>query len=170
MDHVLEMYDQTVRNYPGGAMMEYLSKENIINKKFILNRCGAETAKLIEVVRCQRNSDRYMLKSQLKFWLKPIYRFFRDPTYRRELLLKELLWEEFNSLKIGRFRQGGEIHQWMYDRYSLSRLLIKSGFEDIANRTADESYVINWSTYNLDTEPDGSIYKPDSLYMEALKT
>jgi hypothetical protein len=34
---------------------------------------------------------------------------------------------------------------------------------------ADESYITNWTSFNLDTEPDGSIYKPDSLYMEAVK-
>jgi hypothetical protein len=33
--------------------------------------------------------------------------------------------------KIGSFRLGGEIHMWMYDRFSHSRLLREVGFEDI---------------------------------------
>jgi hypothetical protein len=26
-----------------------------------------------------------------------------------------------------------------------------------------------WSQFNLDTEPDGIVYKPDSLYLEVIK-
>jgi hypothetical protein len=85
------------------------------------------------------------------------------------LYLKQLLGSEYKALQIGRFRQGGEIHQWMYDRYSLSVLLNKIGLEQVKKCSAKESYVPNWISWNLDTEPDGSIYKPDSLYMEGIK-
>ncbi|QUY40607.1 hypothetical protein [Acaryochloris marina] len=57
----------------------------------------------------------------------------------------------------------------MYDRYSLARLLKECGFEQITQRSATESYIPGWSSFNLDTEADGNIYKPDSLYMEAIK-
>lgn len=77
---------------------------------------------------------------------------------------------ELKALQLGQFRQGGEVHQWMYDRYSLSMLLKKCGLEKIVNRTASTSYIPDWASFNLDTEPNGSIYKPDSLYMEAVKT
>ncbi|MCM1983016.1 hypothetical protein [Lyngbya confervoides] len=43
------------------------------------------------------------------------------------------------------------------------------GFTQIQQRTADESYIADWSSFNLDTEPDGSIYKPDSFYIEAVR-
>jgi hypothetical protein len=43
------------------------------------------------------------------------------------------------------------------------------GYEQITKRTADESYISDWSSFNLDTENDTSVYKPDSLYMEAVK-
>jgi hypothetical protein len=76
---------------------------------------------------------------------------------------------DLHALQIGRFRQSGEVHQWMYDSYSLSILLRNCGLEKIVNRTASESYIHDWGDFNLDTEPDGSIYKPDSLYMEAVK-
>jgi hypothetical protein len=49
------------------------------------------------------------------------------------------------------------------------RLLEDCGFQQIVRRTATESYIPDWPEFNLDTEPDGSVYKPDSLFMEAIK-
>jgi hypothetical protein len=57
----------------------------------------------------------------------------------------------------------------MYDRYSLASLLQKCGLGKIVQRTASESYISNWTNFNLDTELDGTVYKPDSLFMEAVK-
>ena len=57
----------------------------------------------------------------------------------------------------------------MYDRYSLARLLRDSGFRDPVRREANESLIPGWTKFNLDTEPDGTVYKPDSMYMEAVK-
>lgn len=68
---------------------------------------------------------------------------------------------------VGELRLSGEVHQWMYDRYSLSRLLAEVGFRDVRPRTASESEIEGFASYHLDTEPDGSIYKPDSFFVEA---
>jgi putative methyltransferase (TIGR04325 family) len=35
-------------------------------------------------------------------------------------------------LEVGRFRLGGEVHQWMYDTYSLKKLMAEAGVIDIA--------------------------------------
>ncbi|HEY9673862.1 MAG TPA: methyltransferase domain-containing protein [Waterburya sp.] len=168
---LLEMFDQTVRNISGGEMGAYLSREQIPNEKFIINRIGMEAKNLIEAVRQQRKHPQStpVPEGQTKQLLKQIYCFFRYPAYRRELLLKKLLGQEYSALQIGRFRQSGEVHQWMYDRYSLARLLEKCGLQNIIQRTATESYISNWSSFNLDTELDGTVYKPDSLFMEAIK-
>lgn len=58
----------------------------------------------------------------------------------------------------------------MYDRYSLLCLLKQCGFSNIIQRSAFDSDIQNWTSFNLDTEMDGTVYKPDSLYMEAIKT
>jgi hypothetical protein len=88
----------------------------------------------------------------------------------KEKAIKAILGEsDYKALQFGRFRLGGEIHLWMYDRFSLSRLLMQSGFENPVQRTPFESAIEEWKRYNLDTEPDGTVYKPDSLYMEARK-
>lgn len=71
--------------------------------------------------------------------------------------------------EIGRFRRSGETHQWMYDRFSLHRLLTRAGFDDPCIRTASESAIPDFVGYCLDTAVDGTVRKPDSLFMEAVK-
>lgn len=72
-----------------------------------------------------------------------------------------------NAREVGEFRLGGEIHQWMYDRYSLGKLMADCGFQDIHSCQADESDIEGFTSYHLDTEPNGSVYKPDSFFIEA---
>ncbi|MEN9215002.1 MAG: hypothetical protein Q6K12_07195, partial [Gloeomargarita sp. DG_1_6_bins_138] len=88
----------------------------------------------------------------------------------REKLTLFVLGKEYELLKIMRFRNSGEIHQWMYDAYSLGQLLNQVGFSEIKVQSPHRSYLTDWCRFNLDTEPDGSVYKPHSLYMEAKKT
>ena len=63
----------------------------------------------------------------------------------------------------------GELHRWMYDRYSLQSLLIECGFREPRVETATTSRIDGWVTFCLDTEADGTIYKPESLFVEAIK-
>jgi predicted SAM-dependent methyltransferase len=166
---VIEMIDQSVRNYSGGDMAAYLTQEAIPNQAFAIDRLGTEGKKLIAAGQQQRAKGQQVTAAD-RHWLKPIYRFIRYPNYRRNTILKLLLGKpDYQALEIGRFRVSGEVHQWMYDRYSLTKLLNETNFTDIVRRTATESYLPNWSSFNLDTETDGGIYKPDSLFMEATK-
>ncbi len=57
----------------------------------------------------------------------------------------------------------------MYDRYSLARLLRHVGFQDPQAMHASESRIACWPDCCLDTGPDGSARKPDSLFMEAVR-
>lgn len=165
---LLELFDQIARNHSGGDMAAYLRQEHIPNKAFVLKRLGTEAKNLIESGRqpCQNPLSSY---SWFKQTFSPAYQFLRDSSYRREIFLKLFLSsEDYQALQIGRFRLGGEIHQWMYDRYSLAKLLKDCRFEQIVQQSATESYVPNWPDFDLDTEEDGSVYKPDSLFMEAI--
>ena len=76
---------------------------------------------------------------------------------------------QLTAEEIGKFRKSGEIHQWMYDSYSLGKLLKEVGFRNIKKCEAHESSIDIFSSYFLDMEPDGSVRKPDSLFMEAVK-
>lgn len=151
-------------------MATYLAHEKLNNIQFILKRCGTEAKNLIEIAHLSRGNSKITnsLKERSQF-LQPLRHFLHYFQYPRETLLKLILGREYSALQIGRFRQSGEVHQWMYDRYSLAKLLEDCGFQQIVQRTAAESYIPNWPDFNLDTELDGSVYKPDSLFMEAIK-
>jgi hypothetical protein len=57
----------------------------------------------------------------------------------------------------------------MYDRFSLSRVLKAAGFGDIQIVTPTLSRIPAWAKYELDSAEDGQPFKPDSLYVEAIK-
>lgn len=150
---LLEMYDQTVRNQGGGGMIEYISEVSRNNDDFLIARNGAETRELIQNVRkaTYHTSSKPGMKARIK-----------------QKLIKMLLKSDTEALRIGQFRLGGEIHQWMYDRYSLAKLLEQNGFIDAKVMKADESKINNWNSFGLDMK-NGEIRKPDSLFMEAVK-
>lgn len=66
------------------------------------------------------------------------------------------------------FRGSGEIHYWMYDSFSLGRVMDKYGFVNIKQCKANESSIKNFSDYKLEVI-NGKERKPDSLYMEGIK-
>ena len=63
----------------------------------------------------------------------------------------------------------GELHRWMYDKYSLGALLSAAGFRDVRTQVLPESRIDAWSEFHLDTNEDGTVYKPGSLYMEGVR-
>jgi len=132
---VLEMYDQTVRNKSGGEMVTYLLRKHLDNENFILERWGIEAKKLI-ASRHQQPQPTPLPENKIKRLVKQLYRFVCYSSYRRELLIKSLLGEEYNALQVGRFRQNGEVHQWMYDRYSLALLLEKCSLKNITQHSS----------------------------------
>ena len=69
---------------------------------------------------------------------------------------------------IGEFRMGGEVHMWMYDRFSLSRLLLSCGFRNPTVKNPFESDIPDFGGYELDVK-DTVVYDPKSLFMEARK-
>lgn len=155
---MIEMYDQCVRTESGGEMKFFFKNDKIINRDFIKKRIGY----FFDVITNYKTSG----------WKKKIKEIIPEDKINliRKLIksISHIIPGEKNR-QIGRFRLSGEIHQWMYDKFSLKRLLAKQGFDQIIRRTATDSYIENWYEYNLDTEPDGTIYKADSIYMEAKK-
>jgi predicted SAM-dependent methyltransferase len=74
-----------------------------------------------------------------------------------------------DPVTVGQFRLGGEVHQWMYDRYSLGQLMTHAGFVQVRDCSAASSSIEGFAAYYLDTEQDGTVYKPDSFFLEAQK-
>lgn len=157
---LIEMFDQTVRNNTGGAMLKYLGQKEIENEDFVMSRIGLEGITLREnILKTQPAPSEinggvvWKFKQLVKKILAPLI----GP---REIT-------EFE--RIGRFRLGGEIHQWMYDRFSLRRLLEDAKFSQFVIRGPFTSYIENWESYELDGRKP-VVRKPDSLYVEAVKS
>lgn len=169
---LIELYDQTVRESTGGYMTTYLFSEGLTNKDFLVGRVGAEAKQAIEYADRMRRRPRQAdaaAGAPRPSVLGRLRRILRDGGARREALARRLLGAEYELLELGRFRRGGEIHLWMYDRYSLARALEEEGFRGARVVGPAESRVPGWADFNLDTEPSGAVYKPDSLFMEASK-
>jgi predicted SAM-dependent methyltransferase len=150
---MLEMYDQTVREKSGGEMASYLQKDHIPNKEFIVQRLGEEAKALLDAPKSKSARRSLPLMQKLK-----------------KAVLKSVLGEKgLRALEIGKFRMGGEVHRWMYDRHSLGKLLHTVGFANARVTSPTDSSIQGWNSYHLDTLPDGTVIKPDSLFMEAVK-
>jgi predicted SAM-dependent methyltransferase len=154
---IIEMFDQTTREFSGGEMVQFVRKATPSQLTFLKARLGGELDRMLprvsQVSRSETSPQRISLGNRL-----------------RRLTLRLLVGTEgLAAYDRGRFRSSGEVHIWMYDRYSLGRALELVGFAETKQFGPSESGIANWSGFNLDTEPDGRVYKPDSLYMEASK-
>lgn len=139
---MLELFDQMVRNVSGGEMLNYWKQDTIPAEDFVIERVGSEVKNVLNKIRQNAGAATATMPQ----------------TYNKNIAL--------DPYQIGRFRLSGEIHQWMYDRYSLGKLLKQAGFREVRVCRADESMIANFNSYLLDIEPDGSVRKPDSLFME----
>lgn len=186
---MVELYDQTVRETSGGAYGYYWGQEQVPNEDYMVQRMGYEyrnARKAYHESKKHQAADTKIAMATEKLPARPpANRFLKPSTYinriKKRFLKVDL--EKITRLKqelhaqmqteaayaqLGRFRRNGEIHQWMYDRFSLKRLLETVGFGSVQQTTAYESRLPSWNSYELDTE-NGEVRKPDSLFMEAVK-
>ena len=162
---LLEMYDQTVRNYSGGQMVELLRQPELVNENYIIDRIGFQGKNIRNYYLAPKDSKEPTFN--LKVVIRKIKKagMIKVVKYIIRRIRKILSSEEH---KIGSFRLGGEVHMWMYDRFSLSRLLREIGFVDIEIKSPFESSIPEWDKYELDVK-DGAEFDPTSLFIEARK-
>ena len=159
---LLEMYDQTVRNVPGGHMAEFFKTPKMVNEKFVIDRIG-RVGRDIREAYLSGKSDRSNLSKA-----------FSSPTMFKKALrfglikVAKMLGLYSKATEVGSFRLGGEIHMWMYDRYSLGKLLLQCGFSSATVKSPSTSDIPNWDSYELDIR-EGNAVDPTSLFMEAKK-
>lgn len=164
---MLELLDQSVRSYSGGQMGKYLVNPEIKNKEFVSSRIGLEAENYWKIDRGPAPQKSWLEKIQsksLNWYLE------KTRTTLAKILVKLIAGEEMSqAFSAGIFRQkSGEIHQWMYDQFSLRRILEEAGFIEVKVCQADESRIEDFNHYNLDIL-DGKVRKPDSLFMEGIK-
>lgn len=163
---MLELYDQAVRNFSGGEMARFLANLDEKDRFFVRSRIGVEAEKFWAPKQALPRG--YQLNTLVN----------RIPWGRLLKLSREKLagWlvyliagkAAFRNFQMGIFRGSGEVHQWMYDRYSLKRLLEQAGFVNVKICAANESRIPEYEKYSLDVL-NGITRKPDSLYVEASK-
>jgi len=167
----LELYDQMTRELSGGQMAAYLQQDVIPNEAFVLDRIGFEGRQLIERGRSHRtkapNSD---IGRQIPVRLGQLIRHARNaPQLLRERIIRAALGAEYDLLQLGRFRRSGELHLQMFDRLALAECLESAGFHNCRQVGPTESSIPHWPSFHLDADSEGNAFKPDSLYMEAVK-
>ena len=142
---MLEMLDQLIRTRPGGRMRDMWMIKDHPATEYIKERVGGE----YDAARTAFESfyDRFGVEAT-SFGPHDC-----DPPAKEH----------------AEFRQIGEIHRWMYDRFGLSRLMNQVGFTATQVVGPIESRIPNWAEFGLESGPDGSMKKPDSLTVEAIK-
>lgn len=171
---MLEIFDQMVREHSGGEMLSWLRQNPLPNEAFVFERIGEEGRALVEGLRGRAPAPRMPALAtgiSLRRGLAGLRRRIAAlPAMVRERRLSRLLGPDgLRALEIGRFRLGGEVHQWQYDHFSLARLLHAAGFSDPVPQDAVTSLIPEWSGFHLDTLPDGTPIKPDLFFMEAIR-
>lgn len=159
---LLELFDQMVRAKSGGCLSAYLDQPHLVNEAFVLERCGHVARKHRGLSGGTATPPPSPPRSRLRAclgWVRHRIRCALSAV--RERMRSE-------EARVGAFRMGGEVHQWMYDRFSLGRLLLRSGFVDVQRHTPFTSGIPDWSSYALDVR-DGHACDPASLFMEARK-
>jgi SAM-dependent methyltransferase len=73
------------------------------------------------------------------------------------------------NVVLGDARRRGETHQWMYDRVTLTAILLSLGYRRAEVQSYTSSLIPNWNDFGLDLDETGSPHKRGSLYVEAIK-
>jgi predicted SAM-dependent methyltransferase len=162
---LIELFDQMIRNQSGGEMGKYWTREKLINEDYITGRVGFE----FKNFRSNYEDNKKAGPIAHSLLIKPRRSIL---TKLKSAIRKKILppvRDDSHFTQIGIFRTSGEIHQWMYDRYSLKTLLEKAGFKKVEQQDAFSSSIGRWNEFvSLDIDK-GTIRKPDSLFMEAVK-
>jgi predicted SAM-dependent methyltransferase len=137
---MIEIFDQFSRRRSGGGMLDYWTQRPMPCEDYVIARLGSEVKSFL---------DRY--RGNPGFAEEVDNQRSKPLTERSD---QELQWER---------------HRWLYDQLSLRRLLEAAGFHSVRKVTAGSSSIPGFEHEHLDLLPDGSVRKPDSLFVEAVK-
>jgi predicted SAM-dependent methyltransferase len=174
----IEMYDQVLREESGGQLEALWSSGDLPDRDWVFSRAGSVVAATMED-RATRLMDGRMPAIERGCWfLKSVAARLRSRALRRRLFstlrgkgavaLVRLSFgkDAAEALRVGLFRNSGQIHRVMYDRFRLGRLLRRCGFSGVTVCGPRESRIPDFARFELDVIA-GKSRKPDSLYMEA---
>lgn len=167
---VLELLDQMVRSKVGGEMGAYILNPMLKNADYIVQRIGDEAEDWLNVAKGTVPATPQKSLLQKIFSKSPLFLLKKARLLAAELAVGIIAGGEARTaFKESIFRSSGELHLWMYDRYSLGKVLEDVGLRDIRVCRFDESRIPDFTSYLLDNTPEGTIRKADSLFMEGVK-
>lgn len=159
---LVELFDQLIRNKSGGEMYKFIQESDNQLAKYISERLGPDILEL-KNPRIKKESLFIKTLKSLKFLPK------KSSTFFLYVLIYSIKGKvSADNFRISEFRSQGEIHKWMYDSFSLARLMRSAGFRDVKLCTAKESYSSKFLSMNLDLI-NGKQRKLDSIYIEGIK-
>ncbi len=148
---VMELIDQMVRHRSGGQFVELFSRPELPVLEHAITRWGDEARDLRTFQLAKRAAaptPRPSLVRRLRRKVMSTVRPVRD------------------DQRVGAFRLGGEPHLWMYDSYSLGRLMELAGLIDVKPMPLLSSRIDGWLQYGL--EGVEMPYKPDTVVVEGV--
>lgn len=161
---ILEMFDQGVRTVSGGRMAACLGR-NLSEReaRFVQSRIGREAMQqALPALASRAVSPRTVMRRLRSAALEM-------RTRAAAACARLFLGAEGSAaLREGLFRRGGEVHQHMYDHYSLLRAMGRAGFAQMRRCSEGASGIPEFARFGLEVR-DGQARKPDSLYLEGRK-
>ena len=154
----VELLDQLVRVDSGGEMGRMFDEVSKSNDKslaeYILYRTGDDLLAQKET-KIKRKITFDKVKNKLLYLYLQFIKFLIPRNLRDLIFIRTSV---------------GERHQWMYDRYSLEKILNELGFRNIEIKSFDTSSISGFNDYLLDIKEDETPYKGvSSIYIEATK-
>lgn len=161
----LELLDQMVRQTSGGLMGPAIQSATGEMASFIGQRLGHEVnyakAKVPEIPANESSAPP----------APPMAKPTRPPArvrWARKFIKWMLGKDALKWLDVGQFLDSGEVHRWMYDRFSLQELTSRCRFQEFRVCSAIESYLPGFAEFEMD-QVDGVVRKPDSIFAECRK-
>lgn len=156
----LELIDQAARSESGGEMLPWLRQLGSGQVAQVRTRVGHEVATILAAPPVRPPWWQRLRPGRITSKARAaVLRIFVRLVGGRKTLA---------ALEEGQFRQSGEVHRVMYDRVALAAALRTCGFVETSVVTATRSRIPDFARFGLDAV-NGSVRKPDSLFMEAVK-
>lgn len=167
---MIQLLDQSVRRATGGAMSEFWRDTERQNMDFVVARAGLEAEQAIVESRMGMARKPPRTLQERMFSRTPMQLAKGLQRRAAKALVRAIAGRSAaKAFDEGLLRNSGEIHHWMYDRYSLERSLRRAGFSEVQVTRATESRIPNFASFELDVVA-GRVRKPDSLFVEAVSS
>lgn len=165
---VLEMIDQCVRNKGGGELGVFFSKikSNPDQYKFMSEFVRERTGDDLTPCSFQQKQNYNFFSKNLKSILASITQRIQQYWIKIVLLVLPPAFRDQN-ISLANI---GERHHWIWDFYSLKKILEEVGFLDVKRVSASTSIIKDFPFYPLDIDDEGKPRKgAESMYVEATK-